>query len=317
MNNKFWPNGKKFAFTVIDDTDNSTMENAPIIYDFLKKNGIFTTKSIWTRDGDPSSEYDSVNGDTLENEEYFQWVNSLKESGFEICLHSSTWSCSERTQIIEAFKTFEESFNRSSILIQHNDHKKCESIYWGSKRLIFPLNIIFELLALINPRGVRSTIYQGENEKSEFFWGDISLEKVDYIRNLTFDEINLFNVTKYIAHQRRNTKYVNNWFISSEAPDCDSFINLLNKKNIDKLETENGLCIIYTHFGNNFLKEGKLDPSFKEAIKYLSSKNGWYVPATDILLHLDQKIGTPRLSYFNELSLGFKWLLWKIFRGTS
>ena len=37
MNNKFWPNGKKFAFTVIDDTDNSTMENAPIIYDFLKK----------------------------------------------------------------------------------------------------------------------------------------------------------------------------------------------------------------------------------------------------------------------------------------
>ena len=317
MNNKFWPENKKFAFTIIDDTDNSTMENAPLIYDFLKYNGILTTKTVWTRNGDSSSVYNGVNGDTLENDAYLKWVRGLKNSGFEICLHSSTWSCSDRSQIIYSFKIFEDFFNRSSILIQHNDHKECESIYWGGKRLIFPLNLIFELMAFVNPRGVKSSIYQGENKKSKFFWGDIARKKVDYIRNLTFDEINLFNVTKYVAHKRRNTKYVKKWFISSEAPACDSFINLLKKENIDKLEKENGVCIIYTHFGNNFVSEGELNPDFKETIEYLSSKDGWFVPASDILLHLENKISTDKFSYLNELLLGLKWLSWKIFKGTS
>ena len=32
-----WPENKKFAFTIVDDTDCTTLENGPLIYDFLKK----------------------------------------------------------------------------------------------------------------------------------------------------------------------------------------------------------------------------------------------------------------------------------------
>ncbi len=36
-----FPNNKKFAFTIIDDTDDSFLENTKPIYDFLFENGIF------------------------------------------------------------------------------------------------------------------------------------------------------------------------------------------------------------------------------------------------------------------------------------
>ena len=70
MNNKFWPKKKSFAFTIIDDTDNSTMSNAPIVYDYLFTKGIFTTKSVWVRNGINHRRYNLVNGTTLENKKY-------------------------------------------------------------------------------------------------------------------------------------------------------------------------------------------------------------------------------------------------------
>lgn len=46
-----WPNNKKFAFTIIDDTDNGTVENTKPVYDFLYKKGIITTKTVWVYPG--------------------------------------------------------------------------------------------------------------------------------------------------------------------------------------------------------------------------------------------------------------------------
>lgn len=51
MNSTFWPDGKSFALTIIDDTDKSTLENTPLVYDYLYLRGILTTKSVWVRNG--------------------------------------------------------------------------------------------------------------------------------------------------------------------------------------------------------------------------------------------------------------------------
>jgi len=317
MKNKFWPNNRDFAFTIIDDTDNSNLENAPLVYDYLKQKKIFTTKSVWTKDGENIKKYNSVNGETLANEKYLNWVKNLEKNSFEICLHSSSWSRSTREEIIKSFEFFENYFGKSSTLIQHNDSRDCESIYWGKKRLVFPINLIFEIIMYITPGGLKSNIYQGEIESSPYFWGDICKEKVDFIRNLTFNEINLFNITKSVLHKRKGTKYVNHWFISSEAPNHDSFVNILSKENLDLLEKQNGLCIIYTHFGNKFVANGKLKESFKDVIDDLSKRNGWFVPANNIFKYLQEKHMVKTLSYFEELKLSYRWLLWKIFHGTS
>ena len=42
-----WPQGKRFAFTIVDDTDMSTVENVGPVYDFLSELGLRTTKTIW------------------------------------------------------------------------------------------------------------------------------------------------------------------------------------------------------------------------------------------------------------------------------
>ena len=41
-----WPNGKRFAFTIIDDTDKSTVENIKPVYDYLYSHGLKTTKTV-------------------------------------------------------------------------------------------------------------------------------------------------------------------------------------------------------------------------------------------------------------------------------
>jgi hypothetical protein len=44
-----WPNNKDFAFTIIDDTDNSTVSNVKPIYNLLADLGLKTTKTVWGR----------------------------------------------------------------------------------------------------------------------------------------------------------------------------------------------------------------------------------------------------------------------------
>src|SRR4051794_31215056 len=77
-----WPDGKPFAFTVVDDTDHSTLENAPPVYALLAELGLRTTKSVWTIGGDPRD------GLACDDARYRAWVERLHEQGFEIALHN-------------------------------------------------------------------------------------------------------------------------------------------------------------------------------------------------------------------------------------
>ena len=47
MKRILFPNEKKFAFTIFDDTDLATVQNVKPIYDLLYQLGIITTKSVW------------------------------------------------------------------------------------------------------------------------------------------------------------------------------------------------------------------------------------------------------------------------------
>ena len=82
-------------------------------------------------------------------------------------------------------------------------------------------------------------------------------------------------------------EYSNYWFSSSDGHTISEFNSLLNKNNIDKLESEGGACLVYTHLASGFFKrDGIINEEFKRNIKYLSSKNGWFVPASTLLDYL-------------------------------
>src|SRR5690606_40955769 len=42
-----WPQGKRFAFSIIDDTDVATVANVRPIYRLLERLGLRATKTVW------------------------------------------------------------------------------------------------------------------------------------------------------------------------------------------------------------------------------------------------------------------------------
>src|SRR5438132_14426431 len=81
-----WPEGRDFAFTVYDDTDEATLANTRPVYDFLAEQGVLTTKSVWplrNANDDPA-----IVGLACEDPEYLQWTLSLQASGHAIVLNT-------------------------------------------------------------------------------------------------------------------------------------------------------------------------------------------------------------------------------------
>lgn len=75
-----WPDDKNFAFTIVDDTDNSTIENVKPVYDCLYKNGVITTKTIWTY---PSR--DHFVGQSLQDNDYLLFIKELTSVQRKFC----------------------------------------------------------------------------------------------------------------------------------------------------------------------------------------------------------------------------------------
>ncbi len=313
-----WPDNKNFAFTIIDDTDCSTLDNAQIIYDYLYKCGLRTTKSTWIFDGEKRLDNKSIIGTSCQNKDYLEWVQELNSQGFEIALHSSTWSSSKRDKVNEALNLFKDYFGKNpDILVQHCDNRDCEAIYWGENRVSGIPRLIYKVL--MGLKGERRNIYLGDNKNSEYFWGDICQNKIKYVRNFVFSDINTLKACPYMPYHDNQRPYVNRWFASTEAPEVNTFNDCISEENQNKLEKEGGACIIYTHFGTNFVTNGRLNLKFMDLIKGLSKRNGWFVPATQILDYLaENKIcSNINISNSQRRNLEIRWLKHKFKIGTS
>ena len=66
FNNKIsWPDGKLFAFSILDDTDLATVTNVSPVYSFLENLDFRTTKLVWPIGGDPLSQQGSTCDDRI------------------------------------------------------------------------------------------------------------------------------------------------------------------------------------------------------------------------------------------------------------
>jgi hypothetical protein len=302
-----WPDGKSFAFTVFDDTDRETLENAPHVYDFLYDLGFRTTKSVWPLEG---KDQPLVGGATCADPGYLEWVKQLQSQGFEIALHNVTFHTSSREETRRGIDQFREFFghNPSSMA----NHTGCrEGIYWGSSRLTGLHALIYNVLNRYRGHG----IYQGHVEGSPLFWGDVCQQTIQYVRNFVFSEINTLKACPHMPYHDPKRPYVNYWFSSSEGHDVDAFVRTVSERNQDLLETEGGACIMYTHFGKGFYADGRLDGRFRALMERMSTKNGWYVPVTTLLDYLMRQRGPHQLSDRERRRLERKWLLHKILTG--
>jgi acetyl-CoA carboxylase carboxyltransferase component len=114
--------------------------------------------------------------------------------------------------------------------------------------------------------------------------------------------------------------YVNSWFASSEGATCHAFCQTISERNQDRLEEEGGACIMYTHFGAvDFYEDGLLNAGFKRLMERLRRKDGWFVPVSTLLDHLEKERGRHVISASERNQLERKWLIHKVFdtRGTT
>jgi hypothetical protein len=81
---------------------------------------------------------------------------------------------------------------------------------------------------------------------------------------------------------------------------------------MDKLERDGGVCIISTHLGKGFAKNGKLDQETDNILRYLSRKSGWFVPVSEVLDYLRRKQGGGELSDMARLKLECLYILDKL-----
>ncbi len=295
-----WPDNKKFAFTIVDDTDNATVFNIKPVYDFLYSHGFKITKTLWVY-----PPRDKFAGQCLQDEEYRQFIYELQGRHFEIALHGVGSGSFKREEILAGIDEFYQLMDfYPHMHINHSQNP--DNIYWGAERHTRPIRLFLNLIYW-NKRK-----FYGTNPASKHFWGDISKRHFKYIRNHTFNGINTLKYDPKMPYQvKAKEEYSNYWFSSSDGHTIEEFNALVTPENILKLEKEGGLCIVYTHFASGFVnKEGQLNQRFKENMKFLSTRNGWFAPAGEILDYMleQRKEINPYASSFYRAKLDMLWV---------
>jgi len=300
-----WPEGKAFAFTIFDDPDYDTVDNVAAIYSFLHDLGLRTTKAVWPIKG---AGLPKIGGATCEDEQYFQWILKLQKQGFEIALHNVTHHTSTREETARGIEAFHRLFGHYPHSMAN--HSGCrESIYWESARVSGMQRLIYNALNLKMDGNWGS---QGHVKASPLFWGDLCREKIRYVRNFVFGDINTFKACPAMPYHDSARPYVNSWFAASEGATVDAFNAMLNEKNQERLLRENGACIMYTHFAKGFVQNGMINSRFKALLKHMVGLNGWLVPVRTLLDFIVQTRGGHVITPAERNQLERKWLWHKI-----
>lgn len=304
-----WPDGKRFAFSIFDDPDSQTLEDSCAVYSVLRNLGLRTTKGLWPI---APVRQASDHGATCGNPEYLDWCLELQRSGFEMGLHNVTSHTSTREETRAGLDEFTRQFGaHPSILAQH--YYCNEAVYWADQRLTGVLRLAYNLCTFFRNRGR----FRGNREGDALFWGDLCRDRIRYVRNFVFAEVNTLRACSFFPYHDPARPYVNYWYCSSEGSACREFVNTLSEVNQDKLEEDGGLCIMYVHFGHGFHDNGQLNTRFRQLMERLAKKNGWFVPVSKILDFLRERNGNHVITNAERAALERRWLFSKIYRGTS
>ncbi len=297
-----YPNGKDFIFTIFDDTDVATLSYIQPIYDFLNSINLKITKSVWPLSCCEENDY--TGSHTLEDRSYANYIKKLQTWGFEIGFHGATMLGSERESVRRSLDYYANLLgDYPTTYAPHSLNR--ENLYWGPSRFSFKIfKYLYKAISKEN-----SNVYQGHIEKSPFFWGDFSLKYLRYVRNFTYNEINLLNISRSIPYVNHRQPFVNAWFFSCDADNVEEFNRLLNSKNQDKLERERGVCIVSTHFGKGFLHNDTIHPITARLLKEMSERNGWFVPVRTALDFLAMQRSRLKINFLELFKLELYWFL--------
>ena len=296
-----WPGGKRFAFTVIDDTDVATVENVMPVYRLLEQLGMRATKTVWPV-GCPEGSKNFSSSQTLEDPDYLEFVLDLQRRGFEIASHGATMESSRRERTLAAMERFRELFGAYP-RIHANHALNRENLYWGPGRFDLPvLRYLFSGFA-----ETPADYYSGHIEGSPYWWGDWCARHITYVRNLTFTAVNLATVNPSMPYRDLGRPLVPWWFSATDAEDVDEFNEMLGSERQERLEEEGGFCIVATHFGKGYVGRAGLDATFRDRLEELARRPGWFPTVGELLDWLRERRGSGELPRREWRRMQWRW----------
>ncbi len=304
-----YPDGKQFAFSIVDDTDNATVSNVKPIYDFLTKLGVRATKTVWA-----FPPRDSYRGQSLLDAEYAEFIRELIADGHEIALHNVGSGSFTRDDLVRGMDIFASTLGFYPSL--HTNHvSNPDNLYWQPKtRFRAPIGALYAIARAAMSRfaGRVHQTTSGEDPDGPHFWGDLSLQHIRYVRNLTFPRLNILAVDPRMPYHDPRKPMVQYWFSSSDGHTVDHFCDLISPANIQALRAARGASIVYTHFTDGFLTHGTVDARWRAAMEILADGPGWFVPASTLLDHLRaNQAGAVSESYLRALDV--RWSIERIY----
>ena len=138
----------------------------------------------------------------------------------------------------------------------------------------------------------------GHLEDDAHFWGDLCRDRVSYVRNFVFEEVNTLAACPEMPYFDPAKPFVNAWFASSDGGSLNRFLRTYSYENIERLVSEGGLSIACVHFGSNFVREGKVHREFRHRLEFLARHDGWFAPASTILDFLRRRPATRGTRHF-------------------
>lgn len=304
-----WPDGRKFAFTIYDDTDETSVATVKPVYDVLYANGLLTTKTVWPLAPIRSNIY--IGGQTCAEPDYRDWVLQLQAQGYEIAFHNVTPHSSERSRTIEGLNEFRNIFGQDPR--SQACHADCEDcLYAGEGRLSGVRRVLYNILT----RRRSANYFRGHDDSSPFFWGDIAKKRIRYDRNFVFSKLNTLEACPVMPYHDPNRPYVNYWFCGSDAGTYDKFLSLVTPDNLEALRDQRGVCILYVHFGYYF-RNGRVTREFVRLIERIASMDAWLAPTSAILDFIHDCKGHHEITSQQRADLEWRWLWDKVRHGGS
>ncbi len=272
-----FPGGRRFAFTIFDDTDEATVDRVKPVYDLLASLGMRTTKTVWPFAWDGENSCFSA-AETLEDPHYLAWVQSLASQGFEIASHCATMETSDRETTLRAHERLRELFGTYPRSYANHAGNR-ENLYWGADRIDIPwLRRVYARYL-----GLAPDYYQGHVPGSPLWWGDACAERHDYMRNMTFNTLNALEANPSMPYHDPSRPLVRYWFSATDAENGEEFVDRFASGAAARLEREGGVCILATHIGKGFTKNGQVDARVEKILRDLAGRAGWFVPVSELL----------------------------------
>lgn len=297
-----WPGGHRFAVTVFDDTDGTTLATGRPVYDLLTSHGMRITKSVWPLAPDRPV---SVGGDSCDDPDYLAWVLDLRDAGHEVGYHHASDHSSERDRTRRALDRFRELFGADPRV--GADHAgNIESLAGGSDRLTGARRAAYRTVERV--RAPERPRFLGADPTSPWFWADLCRDRVTYWRGLTYATTDLFDVCPHLPYHDPVRPFVDQWFVSADAPRLDRLLSLLAPEHLNRLERRGGLCILYTHLGLDTSVDGRVDPRLAAAVEDLTRRDGWFAPVSEVLDHLRAVRGDHVLTDRERRRLERRWI---------